>query len=62
MVLREYTIISQGCNSYFLVGVLISKINIFPNKQTFYMYITIIKIKIHKKIINLSFKFKKYVF
>ena len=33
------------CNSYFLIGVLISKINIFPNKQNFYMHIIIIKIK-----------------
>ena len=37
------------CNSYFLIGVLISKINIFPNKQTFHIHITIMKIKNHKK-------------
>ena len=51
----------KGCNNYFLVGVLISTINIFLNKQTFYMYITIMTIKIIK-ITNLSFKFKKYYF
>ena len=39
----------KGCNSYSLVGVLIYKINIFPTKETFYMHITIIKIKNHKK-------------
>ena len=38
------------CNNYFLVGVLISKINIFSNKQNFHMHITIMKIK--KKIIK----------
>ena len=37
------------CNSYSLEGVLISKINIFPNKQTFHMHIKIMKIKNHKK-------------
>ena len=42
------------CNSYSLEGVLISKINIFPNKQTFHMHIKIMKIKNHKKITNLS--------
>ena len=31
------------------LSILISKINIFPNKKTFYMHITIIKIKNHKK-------------
>ena len=36
-------------NSYFLVCVLIFKINIFSNKQTFHMHITIMKIKNHKK-------------
>ena len=39
----------KGCNNYFLVSDLISKINIFPNKQTFYMHITIMKIKNCKK-------------
>ena len=48
----------KGCNNYSLVGVLISKINIFSNKQTFHMHITIMK----KKKTNLSFKFKKYYF
>ena len=37
------------CNSYFIVCVLISKINIFSNKQTFHMHISIMKIKNHKK-------------
>ena len=37
------------CNSYFIVSVLISKINIFSNKQTFHMHISIMKIKNHKK-------------
>ena len=51
------------CNINFLVGVWISKINTFSNKQTFHMHIIIIKIKKkHKKIANLSFKFKKYYF
>ena len=41
---------SQGYNStYSLADVLISTINIFPSKQTFYMHITIMKIKSHKK-------------
>jgi len=35
----------MGCNSYSLVDVLISKINIFTNKQTFHMHIIIMKIK-----------------
>ena len=33
-----------GSNSYSLIGVLIFKINISPNKQTFPMHITIMKI------------------
>ena len=49
----------KGCNSCYLEDILISKINIYPNKQTFHMHITIMKIKNHKKITNLSFKFKK---
>ena len=36
-------------NSYLLVSVIISKINIFSNKQTFHLHVTIIKIKNHKK-------------
>ena len=39
----------KWCNSYFIVSVLISKINIFSNKQTFHMNISIMKIKNHKK-------------
>ena len=35
--------------SYSLVSVIISKLNIFPNKQTFHIHLTIIKIKNHKK-------------
>ena len=34
------------------MGTIISKINIFPNKQTFHIHITIIKIKIKIKIIK----------
>ena len=34
-----------GCNSYYLVGAIISKIKVFPNKQILYIYVTIIKIK-----------------
>ena len=39
----------KWCNSYFIVSVLISKINIFSNKQNFHMHISIMKIKNHKK-------------
>ena len=39
----------KGCNSYSLIDVLISIINIFLNKQTFHMHITTMKIKNHKK-------------
>ena len=39
----------KDCNNYFLVGVLISKINIFLNKQTFHMHVTIMKVKNNKK-------------
>ena len=39
----------KGCISYSLVKVIISKLNIFPNKQTFHIHLTIIKIKNHKK-------------
>ena len=35
-------------SSHFLVGVIISKINIFSNKKTSYMCIIIMKIKILK--------------
>ena len=37
------------CISYSLISVIISKFNIFPNKQTFYIHLTIIKIKNRKK-------------
>ena len=51
----------KGCISYFLVSVIISKLKIFPNKQTFhiyiYIYLTIIKIKIIKNN-TISLKFK----
>ena len=39
----------KGCISYSLVSVIISKLNIFSNKQTFHINLTIIKIKNHKK-------------
>ena len=45
-------------NSFFLVDEIIFKINIFLNKQTFQIYIIIIKIKMIKKLISLS-QFKK---
>ena len=35
----------KGCISYSLVNIIISKLNIFPNKQTFHIYLTIRKIK-----------------
>ena len=37
------------CISYSLVRAIISKLNIFLNKQTFHIHLTIIKIKNHKK-------------
>ena len=40
----------KGCISYSLVSVIISKIDIFSNKQTFHIHLTIIKIKNRKKI------------
>ena len=44
-----------GCNSYSLVSEIISKFNVFPTKQIFHIYVTIIKIKIHKNyLISLS--------
>ena len=39
----------KSCISYSLVSVIILKLNIFSNKQTFYIHLTIIKIKNHKK-------------
>ena len=39
----------KSCISYYLINAIISKLNIFPNKQTFHIHITIIKIKNHKK-------------
>ena len=35
----------KGCISYSLVSAIMSKLNIFPNKQTFHIHLTIIKIK-----------------
>ena len=52
----------KGCNNYSLVGVIIFKINIFSNKQTFHMHITFIKIKNYQKISHLSLKFKTILF
>ena len=47
------------CISYSLVSVIISKLNIFPNKQTFHIHLTIIKIKNRKKKkTHISLKFK----
>ena len=41
--------------TYSLVSVIISTFNIFPNKQTFHIHLTIIKIKNHKKyLLNLK--------
>ena len=39
----------KGCIGFSLVSAIISKFNIFPNKQTFHIHLTIIKIKNHKK-------------
>ena len=39
----------KGGISYSLISAIISKLNIFPNKQTFHIHLTIIKIKNHKK-------------
>ena len=39
----------KSCISYSLVSVIISKLNIFSNKQTFHIHLTIIKKKNHKK-------------
>ena len=45
----------KGCISYSLVSIIILKLNIFLNKQTFHIHLTIIKIKkiIEKKYISL---------
>ena len=57
----------MGCISYSLVSAIILKLNIFSNKQTFYIYIyiyiylTIIKIKIVKNN-TISLKFKNHNF
>ena len=39
----------KGCIGYSLVSAIISKLNIFPNKYTFHINLTIKKIKNHKK-------------
>ena len=48
------------CINYFLVSAIISKFNIFPNKQTFHIHLTIIKKKKKKsyKITHIFLKFK----
>ena len=51
----------KDCISYFLLSAIISKLNIFLNKQTFHIHLTIIKIKNHKKITHISLKFKKKI-
>ena len=48
----------KGCISYSSISAIISKLNIFPNKQIFHIHLTIIKIKNHKKITRISLKFK----
>ena len=48
----------KGCISYSLVSVIILKLNIFPNKQTFHIHLTIIKTKNRKKKTHISLKFK----
>ena len=48
----------KSCINYSLVSAIISKLNIFPNKHTFHVHLTIIKIKNHKKITHISLKFK----
>ena len=49
----------KGCVSYSLVNAIISKFNIFPNKQTFHIHLTIIKKKKNSyKITHISLKFK----
>ena len=45
------------CISYSL-SVIISKLNILPNKQTFHIHLKIIEIKNHKKKTHISLKFK----
>ena len=44
----------KSCINYSLVSVIILKLNIFPNKQTFHIHLTIIKIKNRKKNTYLS--------
>ena len=39
----------KGYINYSLVSAIISKLNIFPNKQTFHVHLAIIKIKNHKR-------------
>ena len=57
------TSFSKGCNIYSLVDAVIFWINIFSNKHSFHIHITIIKIKNgKKKITYLSLKFKNIVF
>ena len=48
----------KGYISYSLVSAIISKLNIFPNKQTFHVHLAIIKIKNYKKITHIFLKFK----
>ena len=56
------TSFSKGYNIYSLVDAVIFWINIFPNKHSFHIHITIIKIKMVKKITYLSLKFKNIIF
>ena len=55
----------KGRISFFLVSAVISKLNIFPNKQTFHIHLTIIKLNNHKKyhisLLNLKIKIFKEI-
>ena len=45
---NNYSSLKSGI-SYSLISTIIFKLNIFPNKQTFHIHVTIIKIKNYKK-------------
>ena len=47
--MRNNYLFLKGYISYSLISAIISKLNIFPSKQTFHIHLTIIKIKNHKK-------------
>ena len=58
---NKYSFLKGGI-SYSLISAIIFKLYIFPNKKTFHIHLTIIKIKNHKKITHISFKFKNKIF